>query len=182
MSEKQSNTVLELGFTFTAPKLQESFFSFSSANNCKTLKVDLLRWLKTGKGVYKRVTAPKGGSLEIVPRSLSPEDNHGQRFLFEAIIMSTNAVAAPIQLDPQTEEVRQLPPLTRTTYVKGFLDTGAGRGCMTDYWAKDDSSGDVTHIILPIPEDMVFDDDHDLLPACMIETIDETKLKKPGQK
>lgn len=176
----QSNTVLEFKIDFNTAKLFESLNAFSSPDDCKPLKANIVRGLMTSEGAYKRVTAPKSGSVTFATLGLKHEDNYRKRVFTDNVATEVSGIAPPIKLNSD-ETVTTLPPIERATAFRAFMSTGDGRGYMEEYWVPDPDSDGEIRIILAKPIDIPADDDHSLLPACMIETIDETKLKKQPQ-
>lgn len=181
-----SNTVFELKIPFSVADLEKSFKSFSNPDRCHALEMEIIRGFKPESGYVRRTTSPKGGSLKFATSSYRPEDDHGKRFICDAIVTEiTSGIESPIAVDDATEKATKLPGIRVGSHIHFFADTGSGRGDMISYDADNkDNAGNIQTaiIVLATPDDLPFDDDHRLMPACMAETIDESKLFAPSKK
>lgn len=181
-----SNTVFELRFSFSAADLEKSFKSFSNPDRCHTLEMEIVRGFKPENGDVLRTTSPKGGSLKFATSCYRPEDDYGKRFLCDAIVTEiTSGIESPIAVDNATKKATKLPGIRVGDHIYFFADTGSGRGDMISYDTKGKNNAEdiqATIIVLATPDDLPFDDDHRLMPACMAETIDESKLFAPSKK
>lgn len=181
-----SNTVFELKFSFSAADLEKSFKSFSRPDRCYPLEMEIVRGFKPKNGYVRRTTSPKGGSLKVAISSYRPEDDHGKRFICDGIVTEiASDIESPIAVDDATEKATKLPGIRVGDHIHFFVDTGSGRGDIISYDTDNkDNAGNIQTVIIVLaaPDDLPFDDDHKLIPACMAETIDESKLFAPSKK
>lgn len=175
----ESSTIFEVSFDATAAKLQESQAHFCDLTDCKSIPLRVIRWFKIAGKAARRSVPAKDCTIKIAISCMRPEDHHSKRFICDAVVTEVeSSLQAPITFDEATEKASRLSPIKVGTAVRLFLDTGSGRGCIIEYdidAENEDGELETQTIQLPSPDDLIFDLTG-LLPACMIETIDESTL------